>query len=177
MKKSSKHLLLLAAALLCTAACDDLSCPLESTVECHYGFYAEAVPNERGQMVAGDKVAIGDTLTITALRRPEAGGDTVLLNRATGQSAMALPVSYYAEEDIIELAFTDTLHRTARDTLWMQKENVRHWDDPGCPMHMWHNITGVRFSRHLIDTVFINHHQINYAGRENFQICFRTGEQ
>ena len=167
-------------------ACDDISCPLESTVECHIGFYAEAVDDGEGHKVPGSKIGIGDTLTVSALRpavedsvatNREALSDTILVNRLVGQSSLALPVSYYASEDIIVLAFTDTLSRTARDTLWYEKDNVAHWDDPGCPVHYWHKITSLRFTRHLIDTVFINYSTINYDGRENFQICFRTGNE
>ena len=174
MKKRFKHLLSLALGAILLCACDDISCPLESTVACKIGFYAEAEPDDLGRKVPGAKIAIGDTLTISLVR---AGlEDTVLVNRLVRQSAAALPVSYYAPEDILVLAFTDTLSRTAHDTLWYQKEDVRHWDDPGCPIHFWHHVTGLRFTRHLIDTVFINSASINYDGQENFQICFRTGE-
>jgi len=159
--------------MLC--ACDDISCPLESTVECNIAFYAEAVPDELGRMVPGASISIGDTLTISVVRPGMA--DSVLVNRLTGQHSAALPVSYFAPEDVIVLAFTDTLSRVGRDTLWYQKDNINHWDDPGCPMHPWHHITGLRFTRHLVDTVFISNSTINYAGSENIQICFRTGSE
>lgn len=165
---------LLLCLLLFFSACDDISCPLESTVECHIGFYAEAEPDGEGNMIPGAKIGIGDTLTILAVR--ENMEDTVLANRLLGKSEVALPVSYYAAEDVIIMAFTDTLSRTARDTLWYQKDNIAHWDDPGCPLHHWHSITSLRFTRHLIDTVFINNSSINYGSQENFQICFRTGK-
>ncbi len=167
------------ALLLCffslLISCDDISCPLESTVECHIGFYAEAEPDGEGNIIPGIKIGIGDTLTICAVR-PNAE-DTILVNRLVGKGSVDLPVSYYASEDIIVFAFTDTLSRTAHDTLWYQKDNVAHWDDPGCPLHYWHNITSLRFTRHLIDTVFINNSSINYGSQENFQICFRTGNE
>ena len=137
-------------------------------------------------MVPGSKIGIGDTLTVSALRPAVADSlgtdetdlsDTILVNRLVGKSSLALPVSYYAAKDIIVLAFTDTLSRTARDTLWYEKDNVAHWDDPGCPIHFWHHITSLRFTHHLIDTVFINNPTINYGSQENFQICFRTGNE
>ena len=39
---------------------------------------------------------------------------------------------------------------------------------------MWHNVLYVRSTHHLIDTVLINHTEINYDANENLQIYFRT---
>jgi hypothetical protein len=151
-------------------ACESVTCPLNNTVESKYGFYA-AQYNEKGELVTGTAIGIGDTLTVTLL-----GADSVILNRQTNKSDMSLPVSFYLDEDSIELAFTDTLSRTGRDTIWVSKRNQHHWDDPSCPVHMWHEVTAVRSSHNLIDTVLVTNPDINYDGLENFQIYFRTGE-
>ena len=151
-------------------SCESVSCPLNNTVESVYGFYA-ALYDEDGVLQTGTAVGVGDTLTVTLL-----GADSVILNRQTGRSGMNLPVSFYQDTDAVELAFTDTLRRTARDTIWITKYNHHHWDDPSCPVHMWHKVEGLRSTHYLIDTVLVTNPEINYDGLENFQIYFHVAD-
>lgn len=149
-------------------SCESVSCPLNNTVESVYGFYA-ADYAEDGTLNTGISVGIGDTLTVTLL-----GADSIILNRQYGRSSMSLPVSFYEDVDMVEMAFTDTLLRTACDTLWIHKRNHHHWDDPSCPVHMWHEVLDVHSTHNLIDTVLVTNPEINYDGLENFQIYFRV---
>ncbi len=147
-------------------ACNEVSCPLNNTVESVYGFYA-STRDETGTLVEGETISIGDTLTITAL-----GPNVELANRLIGKGSVKLPVSFYGDVDTLEFMFTDKLNRKGGDTLWISKNNLHHFDDPSCPVHIWHTITGVRSTHHLIDTVLINNAAVNYDGLENFQIYF-----
>ena len=151
-------------------SCENVSCPLNNTVESVYGFYA-ATYDDYGELLTGNAVSVGDTLTVTLL-----GADSVILNRQVNQSGMTLPVSFYEDTDAVELAFTDTLSRVGRDTLWIHKRNTHHWDDPSCPVHMWHQVLDVRSTHHLIDTVLVPNPTINYDGLENFQIYFHMAD-
>ena len=150
------------------ASCDNVSCPLNNTVESVYGFYASARTSD-GEFVAGKGISVGDTITITAL-----GPDTVLANKLINKSGVSLPLSFYGQVDVLQFKYTDQENRSAFDTLWVEKQNQHHWDDPSCPVHIWHTINAVRFSRHLIDTVIVSNRDINYDGLENIQIYFRT---
>ena len=149
--------LLLAAVLL--AACDSINCPLNSTVSAVYTFRDSN----------GKAFAIGDTLTVTAV-----GPDTVLVNRLVNQSGMSLPVSYYAPCDTLAIRYADADGLTAFDTLWIEKVSTPHSDDPSCPIHIWHKITNVRYTTHLIDSVVVVNPDINYDGNENIRIHFIT---
>lgn len=149
-------------------ACENINCPLNNTVESIYGFYASA-RSTGSPFQPGGAIKISDTLTITAL-----GADTIIANRLVNRSRVALPVSYYGEIDSLRFAFTSADGSKAADTIWMTKENFGHIDDPSCPLHMWHNVLYVRSTHHLIDTVLINHTEINYDANENLQIYFRT---
>lgn len=151
-------------------SCDTYNCLLETNVACTYGFYATQ-RDDSGALVTGAAVAVGDTLTITAL-----GIDTVLANRLVGQSGVSLPVSYYGDVDSLLFTFSGD-DGIGRDTLYLHKENTAHLDDPSCPAHMWHRITAVHTTHHLIDTVLITEPQINYDGLENLQIYFRTAQE
>ena len=150
------------------ASCNDVSCPLNNTVASIYGFYASARV-DGGEFVAGSAVSIQDTLTIKAL-----GPDTVLVNRLVGKGTVNLPVSFYQDVDVLEFEFTDKQSCVGADTLWISKKNTHHFDDPSCPIHMWHTILNVRSTHHLIDTVLINNAEVNYDGLENLQIYFFT---
>ena len=142
-------------------SCDTYNCRLETKVQYVCGFYSSE----------GDGIAVGDTLTITAL-----GIDSVLANRLVNQSAVKLPVSYYGDIDSLELRFTGK-DGEGRDTVYIAKRNTAHLDGPSCPAHMWHTITQVYSTHHLIDTVLINIPDINYDGLENLQFRFRTAEE
>ena len=156
----------LLTVLTSLTACEQVSCPLNNTVESVYGFYASARTAD-GTFAEGAAVKIADTLTVTIL-----GRDTVLLNRIYNQSSISLPVSYYADTDTLLFTFTDKQGAIGKDTLWMHKENTAHFDDPSCPVHIWHTVTGVESTRHIIDTIIVNNADINYDGLENFQIYF-----
>lgn len=111
-----------------------------------------------------------DTLTITA-----AGTDSILINRLVRGSEVELPVSYSAATDTLIFHFTDTTSRTRRDTIWIDKENIPHYESPTCPASMFHHVTAVRWTRLLVDSVSIVNPNINYNVSENFKIYFRSG--
>ena len=158
------------AGVLCAlpASCDSVSCPLNNKVECVYGFYTATQTGE-DMYASGKAVSVGDTITITAL-----GPDTVLANRLVDKSEARLPVSFYEDMDVLQFKFTDQNSLSASDTIWLTKTNQHHWDDPSCAVHIWHTITAVRSTHHLIDSVVIKNREINYDGLENLQIFFRT---
>ena len=140
-------------------SCDTYNCLLETKVQCVYGFYTSE-----------GTLAIGDTLTITAL-----DVDAVLANRLVNASGVKLPVSYYNDADTLEFLFQGE-DGEGRDTLYIEKQNIAHLDDVSCPAHMWHHITRVYTTHHLIDSVIISEPNINYDGKENLQIYFRIDE-
>jgi len=167
VKLRTKNIIIILSALA-LLACENITCPLNNTVAGVYGFYASARSGS-GPFVAGGAIKISDTLTITAL-----GVDEVVANRLVNRSKVSLPVSFYGDIDSLRFTFTAADGSTGADTIWMAKENFGHLDDPSCPLHMWHNITHVYSTHHLIDSVLINHAEINYDGLENVQIYFRT---
>ncbi len=145
------------------AACDSTDCPINNIVYSTYGFY---VATDEGE----SKVQVSDTLTVTAC-----GTDSVLINRLVRGSEVELPVSHAAATDTLIFHFTDTAGRTRRDTIWMDKENIPHYESPTCPASMFHHATAVRWTRLLVDSVSIVNPNINYNVAENFKIYFRGG--
>lgn len=161
---------MLAAALaMLLAACESVNCPLETDVACVYGFYATA-RDAGGTFYPGSAITIGDTLSVTDLSQ-----DIVLVNRLYGKPTVSLPVSYYAAADTLELCFADTAGNRVYDVIYLEKQSLPHWDDPSCPVKMWHQLTRVTSTHHVIDTVLIANPNVNYDGSENIKVYFRTG--
>ena len=164
-KKTTRHTVrtaLIAAMTLMGTACETTDCPLNNIVYSTYGFYAIM---EEGET----QVSLLDTLTITA-----AGTDSILLNRMVNASGVELPVSYSAAVDTLIFHFTDSVSRIRRDTIWIEKENIPHFESPTCPASMFHHVTAVRCTHRLIDSVQIVNPNINYNVSENFKIYFRS---
>ena len=160
--RAIRHFTASAVTVLAAAACETTDCPLNNVVRCNYGFYAVTDEGEAA-------VTLPDTLTITA-----AGTDSVLLNRGVNARETDLPVSYTAAEDNLVFHLTDTAGRTRRDTIWMKKENLPHYEAPDCPASMFHLVTGVRCTHRFIDSVVIANPNINYDPSEHFKIYFRS---
>lgn len=161
--------------LFTVASCETVNCPLNNIVESHWTFYATERDAD-GTFIGGSAVTVGDTLTVTALSTYLAEGDTVIVNRAVRQSGLQMPVSYYADVDTLLFTFTDNNGLSATDTVWVAKRNQLHFDDPSCPVNMFHEVQSVRSTHQLIDTIVVVNADISYDGLENFQIYFYTDE-
>ncbi len=151
-----------ACLLAIITACESTDCPINNVVYSTYGFYAAG---EDGAVA----ISVLDTLTVTA-----AGTDSILVNRLQNGSGVELPVSYSSPTDTLILQFTDTLRRRREDTIWIDKQNIPHYESPDCPASMFHYVTGVRWTSRLIDSVTVTNPNINYNVSENFRIYFRS---
>ncbi len=158
-----------AACSLALGSCEQVTCPLNNTVAADYVFYASERDDDGSLSATPSAVTIADTLTVTIL-----GTDVVLLNKWYGQSAMSLPVSYYAGTDSLLLRFASADGLVGYDTIYMHKHSYTHFDDPSCPVHVWHRIEGVESTRHLIDTVAVMDAAITYDSGTNVAIYVRT---
>lgn len=141
-----------AAALL--SACSSIECPVENIVASVYTLY-------RADGTA-DTLRT-DTLTITSLRGLR--GDTTLLNRSVDTHSFQLPMSYSQPEDTLFLTFADTAtsnHKVYHDTVYVAKTNAPHFESVDCNISYFHEITGIRHTRHRIDSIVINKPSVNY---------------
>ena len=153
--------------VLCTlwAGCEGIDCTLNNVVCLRIGFYASD---------SGQKVSVLDTLTITA-----EGTDSVLFNRGVKTSEVALPMSYWQDEDVLRLAFTEADTRNTRSiVLRVAKSNTQHYEGPECPTTMFHQLKGVDFedANGLVDSVVITNKQVNYVPLENIKIYLHAAD-
>lgn len=141
--------------LLALTACDTVDCSLNNTVLCYLSFY-------NGK---GDKVEITDTLTITAY-----GTDKTLYNRGSKKADVAIPLSYYNDEDTLTLSVTGK-DGTTQAEIVIGKTNTQHFESPDCPVNMFHDIQySYVFSGRFIDSVVVVKPSINYQRDENIRI-------
>ncbi len=139
---------------LVAAACSSVDCPLNNTVYANY-------------QLKGPVTRLNDTLTVTTARHGR--GDSLLLNKMYNAEEFTLPVSYNQDEDVLYF-YTGLL----KDTVWMQKTNRPHFESTDCGLNYFHTITGIRYTRHAIDSIVINHKDINYdASPKHFHIYFK----
>lgn len=149
-------LTLFSLLLLALTACDTADCSLNNTVLCYLSFY-------NGE---GKKVEIIDTLSITAY-----GTDKVLFNRGTKKSDIAIPLSYYNDEDTLTFTVTAEDGRQQQAEIVIAKSNVTHFESPDCPVNMFHDIQfSYVFSGRFIDSVAVIKPSINYQRDENIRI-------
>ena len=139
---------------LVAAACSSADCPLNNTVYANY-------------QLKGPVTRLNDTLTVKTARHGR--GDSLLLNKMYNAEEFTLPVSYNQDEDVLYF-YTGLL----KDTVWMQKTNRPHFESTDCGLNYFHTITGIRYTRHAIDSIVINHKDINYdASPKHFHIYFK----
>ena len=152
---SSLHKLFAALIVaLVAAACSSVDCPLNNTVYANY-------------QLKGPVTRLNDTLTVKTARHGR--GDSLLLNKMYNTEEFTLPVSYNQDEDVLYF-YTGLL----KDTVWMQKTNRPHFESTDCGLNYFHTITGIRYTRHAIDSIVINHKDINYdASPKHFHIYFK----
>lgn len=149
-----KRLLFLLGLILTIGACSSIDCPLNNVVYTNY-------------KLEGPVQTLSDTLTITTQR--DNGFDSVLINQQVNTDSFSLPVSYGRPEDIFYF-HTGHLH----DTVWIQKTNEPHFESVDCGLNYFHTITGVRFTRHALDSVVINNNRVTYdVTPKHFYIYFK----
>lgn len=146
------------------SACSSIDCQLNNRVYASF-------------RLAGEVDKLYDTLTIATMRQkdnPEE--DTVLINKLTLSDSLSLPMSYTRNED----TFYFTLQQygtgeTTTDTVWVDKENLPHFESVDCNPSMFHTINGVRFTRHAIDSIKVNNNKVTYYDtKAHFLIYFKN---
>ena len=104
-----------------------------------------------------------DTLTVKLLIN---GRDSIVANRLVGASELLLPVSYTNECDTLVFEYSDNID----DTLYVEHNNIPYFVSTDCGMAMFHNVTGLRHTRNLIDSAAINESLINFEWHENIKL-------
>ena len=72
-------------------------------------------------------------------------------------------MSYSRTEDVyfLTLIQKDTRLKTV-DTVWVTKQNEKHFESVDCSPAVFHDIEGVRFTQHAIEDIKVNYNKVTY---------------
>jgi hypothetical protein len=137
---------MLATAVL--LGCSSIDCPVQNTVRTVYEL----------------SEALNDTLTVTTQRSVSAvpsgaTRDTILLNSGTGLTTFSLPISYTNPVDTL---IFKTVRLVAVDTVWIEKEDIPHFESVDCGASFFHRITSVRSTHVGIDSIVLKKAFVDY---------------
>ena len=142
-----KVLLLLSLAFI--VSCSSVDCPVKNWVRGYYNVYDSE----------GALLQLQDTLTIYTKRKNRT--DTILLNSGIGLKAFDLPVSYTQPEDTLFFHFYKDDYDVT-DTVWIKKDDYPHFESMECKVDYFHQLTGVRYTTHAIDSLVLKNPNVNY---------------
>lgn len=153
---------LLGALLMITGmvSCSGEDCPINNTVMGKMAFYDPY----------GDAVAFVGTLSVSVVR-PQ--GDSVVVNRKSNASEVLFPLSYTHGIDTVVFDYNNG---AAYDTLYICHTNTPTLVSVDCGMAMFHSVTSVSATHHVIDSIVLKSSEVNYDERENIQVIYRTDD-
>jgi hypothetical protein len=134
---------------------------------------------------AGNALPLSDSLSVVTTRvdgknilldiTTRENDQKVLLNRLIGKSSFSLPISYSHPEDILYFCFTDSV-KTLVDTVWIKKDDIPHFESVDCAAAFFHELTGVRHTRHAIDSLVLINTSVTYdVNTIHFYLYPKTG--
>jgi hypothetical protein len=147
-----RHLAILSFLLL-LVGCESYDCTLYNFVGMYGTFYRD-----------GSAVQLNDTLTISSGK-----SGPVLLNSSVGTAKLTLQLSYWQDVDTLVFSVKGYDY-LLRDTVWITKTNLVHYEAPDCPTKLFHTIQDVRSTHEFIKDITIIRSSVNYETTENLQI-------
>ena len=168
--------LLFFMVILWLAACSTIDCPVQNIVSVQYEIRDKT----------GAALSIKDTLSVVTTRLDGTdvlldittllNGKSVILNKLIDKSAFSLPISYSHPEDILFFCFTDSV-KTLVDTVWIEKDDIPHFESVDCSAAFFHELKGVRFTRHAIDSLVLLNKSVTYDQETvHFRLVPKSGD-
>lgn len=138
------------------ACSEDPDCSMTARGWLQCNFYTL---NESG-MAVNDTL---DSLTITAF-----GTDSVILNNQKEVRNLMLPLRYTVDSTVLVFKYS----RTMTDTVILYHTNTPYFLSMDCGYQMQQEVTGARFSRHKLDSIYISYNEAGIDGRENIKMFY-----
>lgn len=93
----------------------------------------------------------------------------MLINHQVNTDSFSLPMSYGHDVDELYLQVNSLI-----DTIWVEKTNKPHFESVDCGVAYFHTLQRVRYTRHALDSIVINHKDVNYdATKKHFYVYFK----
>lgn len=104
-----------------------------------------------------------ETLTVTALVN-----DTVIINNQQKVQDLSLPLRYTADSTALVFHYPEGLS----DTVVFFHENTPYFLSMDCGYQMKQALTGVQYTRHLLDSIYVRNKEAGIYGTENIKLFY-----
>ncbi|KAA6324737.1 hypothetical protein EZS27_025968 [termite gut metagenome] len=104
-------------------------------------------------------------LTVTALET-----DSVIINAQANVQDISLPLRYTKEITVFVLHYNNSGEAT--DTITVNHHNTSYFLSLECGYEMRQNVTNVKYTKHLLDSISVRSNNTNVNGQENFQLFY-----
>ncbi len=109
-----------------------------------------------------------DSLTITAF-----GTDSIILNNEKRVHGLSLPLRYTADSTVLVFHYSKN-PKIKKDTIVIRQKNTPYFLSMDCGYQMKQNITGREYSRHILDSIYIQTKEVSINGTENLKLFYRN---
>ena len=108
------------------------------------------------------------SLTVTAIDT-----DSVIINNQTNVMDISLPLRYTSNYTVLVFNYNDEENSTLNDTVYLKQNNTPFFESMKCGYTMTQVLTGVEYTKHMIDSIYILNPNANVNGTENLKIFYR----
>ncbi len=161
-----RKVIIISMFVVSLVACTSIDCPVQSLVYTNYAL-----------MKADGTADTLNTDTLWVWTHRQDGTDTLVLNGACGSSAttFSLPISHTQPEDEFYTLLVDTEGNYYVDTIRIKKQDFPHFESVDCQAAYFHQLEAVSVTHHALDSLIINHPEVNYdVSQTHFYIYFKA---
>lgn len=127
--------------------------------------YLYTIDRENNNRVQNDTL---DSLTITALET-----DSIILNNEKRVHGLSLPLRYTADSTVLVFHYSKD-PKIKKDTIIIRQKNTPYFLSMDCGYQMKQSITGREYSRHILDSIYIQSKEASINGTENLKLFYRN---
>ena len=127
--------------------------------------YLYTIDRENNNRVLNDTL---DSLTITALET-----DSIILNNEKRVHGLSLPLRYTADSTVLVFHYSKD-PKIKKDTIIIRQKNTPYFLSMDCGYQMKQSITGREYSRHILDSIYIQSKEASINGTENLKLFYRN---
>lgn len=112
------------------------------------------------QMIENDTL---DSLTVTAY-----GTDSIIINNQKKVHDISLPLRYTADSTKLVFRYS----KVTTDTIVIHHTNTPYFLSMDCGYQMKQAVTGIRYTRRNLDSIYVSNKEAGIYGRENFKLFY-----
>ena len=104
-----------------------------------------------------------DSLTVTAYAT-----DSVIINNQQDVKDISIPLRYTTDSTVLVFHYDQRY----RDTVVIHHENTPYFISLDCGYQMQQTVTGIRYTRHRLDSIYTINPDANIYGTENLRLYY-----